>query len=312
MLPAGDHSPDGFVLPRGSAVERFIKCPIRRFCYPVYIFLVNQWLSRKYRNLGLRPDIWLWGQRGNDFERHRRRVNRFLPLSGSRILVAGCGTGRDVLSWMVYCPASLTGVDYFNYDRAWNMLRRQGQHQLPGTKLDFAQADLTMLSPFSDESFDVVGSDAVFEHVRNLPAVLREFHRVLRPGGIVYATYGPLWYCWGGDHISGFDEDAAGYNHLIMEPAAYERYLDSVGKHTHSEHDGRTWIKHDLFSYLRPTEYLSALAEAGFERLFVGLIIEPRAVHCLRENPDIRTRLLKMSLEIDQITTGMTIIYRKA
>lgn len=311
MLPTGDHTPEGFALRRDSAMERFIKRPIRRFGYPVYIFFVNQWLSRKYRNLGLRPDVWLWGQRGNDYARHRERVNRLLPLKGKQVLIAGCGTGRDVLSWAIYRPELLTGVDYFNYDKAWDMLRHQAQREFSSTKLEFSQGDLTALSQFPDCSIDVVGSDAVFEHARNLPEVLQEFHRVLKTGGIVYATYGPLWYCWGGDHISGFDTNAAGYNHLIMEPAAYERYLDSVGEHTHSEHDGRTWIKHGLFSYLRPEEYLSVLVEAGFESLFVGLIIEPRAVHCLRENPDIGAKLLEINTELDLITTGMTIIYRK-
>ena len=312
MLPAGDHTPEGFTLLRDSAAEKIIKRPIRRFGYPTYIFFVNRWLSRRYRNLGLRPDVWLWGQRGNDYARCRRRANHFLPLSGKQILIAGCGTGRDVLSWAIHRPASLTGVDYFNYDKAWNMLRHQAQRDFPRTKLEFSQGDLTALSQFPDGSFDVVGSDAVFEHVRNLPAVLKEFHRVLKTGGIMYATYGPLWYCWGGDHISGFDVNAAGYNHLILKPDEHERYLDSVGGYVHSEHDGRTWIKHGLFSYLRPAEYLSALVEAGFERLYVGLIIEPRAVRCLGENPDIRARLSEMNMELDLITTDMTVIYRKA
>lgn len=203
MLPAGDHTPDGFELPHDSVMERFIKRPIRRFGYPFYIFAVNRWLKKKYRQLGLHPNVWLWGQRGNDYARHRCRVSRLLPLSGKKILIAGCGTGRDVLSWAGYRPALLMGLDLFNYKKAWCLLRHHAQRRFPFTKLDFIQADLTKLQAFGDASFDVVGSDGVFEHVRDLPAVLREFHRVLRPGGIVYATYGPLWYCWGGGSHGG-------------------------------------------------------------------------------------------------------------
>lgn len=112
--------------------------------------------------------------------------------------------------------------------------------------------------------------------------------------------------------MGGFDENAAGYNHLIMEPAAYARFLDSIGKYTHSEHDGRTWIRHGLFSYLRPNEYLTILEGIGFQRLFVGAIIEPPAVRCLRENPRLRVSLLETNPELDLITTGMTVIYKKA
>jgi|GEM_PF-1875569 len=40
--------------------------------------------------------------------------------------------------------------------------------------------------PFADESVDVLISNAVLEHVRDLPAVLAEMNRVLKPGGYVY------------------------------------------------------------------------------------------------------------------------------
>jgi SAM-dependent methyltransferase len=42
--------------------------------------------------------------------------------------------------------------------------------------------------PFSDASFDCVFSSEVFEHVFNLPQVLDEINRVLKPGGLVLAT----------------------------------------------------------------------------------------------------------------------------
>ena len=40
--------------------------------------------------------------------------------------------------------------------------------------------------PFDDDTFDVVVSDQVFEHVVPLEASVREIERVLRPGGVAY------------------------------------------------------------------------------------------------------------------------------
>lgn len=256
-------------------------------------------------------DQWLWGQRGNDFEAHRRRINKLFPLEGRNLLIAGCGTGRDIISWLAYGPRLVVGVDLFRYDHAWSLLHQQVSRKYPHVELEFTQSDLSHMERFESSSFDLIGSDAVFEHVQNLPDVLREFYRVLRPGGVVYATFGPLWYCWGGDHISGYDAIASGYNHLVLGRPAYTKYLDSLGAFEHSEHDGRTWIENGLFSYLRPTQYIDALEKAGFHRAYVALLIEPRAIKCLRENPDLATRLLDTYAKFDLIVTGMTIIYRK-
>lgn len=306
-LPVGDHTPRGYELPRTGIVERAVKAPIRRFGYPVYNFFVSRALDAAYGGVSSFPvDRWLWGQRGNDYAAHRRRVNRILPLAGSDVLVAGCGAGRDVLSWLQYQPASITGVDYLDYSGAWRILQDHVAERFPHVRIDFVQGDLRQLDRIPENSVDLVASDAVFEHIRDLPLALAEFHRILRPGGVLYATFGPLWYCWHGDHVSGYDALGAGYNHLILPPDQYEAYIaaDTV-------HDGRFWREHDLFSYLRPQEYLNALDGAGFTREFVGVLISPPAVKCLRLYPELRARLSAVAGPLDLIVAGMTIIYRK-
>ena len=51
--------------------------------------------------------------------------------------------------------------------------------------------------PFADRSFDVVFSSNVLEHVRDLPALLREVRRVLRPEGVaVHILPTPAWRIW--------------------------------------------------------------------------------------------------------------------
>ncbi len=307
MLPLSDYTPEDFALPATSVTER-LKAPVRRYLYPVYNLLVHRWLTRKYRDCALRPDRWLWGNRGNDYARNRLRVDRFLPLAGKDILVVGCGSGRDVVSWLPYHPVRLVAVDYLNYDGAWRCMREFVQAQYPATTLDFRQADITNLSQFPNASFDVVGSDAVFEHVTDIGSALQEIYRLLRPGGILYASYGPLWQCWGGDHISGFDGIAAGYNHLLLEPEAYRQYLDEPRRKANCN---SLYADHGLFSYLRAADYLAALADAGFDRLFCGIIIEPKAVRCLKAHPKLKERLCKLYAEMDLIMDGMTVIYRK-
>ena len=84
------------------------------------------------RGAPLQVDRSLWGQRGNDFETHRRRVNSLLPMRGKEILIASCGIGRDILSWLSYQPRLLVGIDLLNYERAWRMVQHDAEQRFPG------------------------------------------------------------------------------------------------------------------------------------------------------------------------------------
>lgn len=304
-----DYTPSGYKLPVPGRFEP-VKRLIRAYLYPIY----NRWnhtrLKAKYGDPRIDADLYLWGQRGNDYERHRKRVARFITIRSTSILVAGCGTGRDLESWVRLRPKSIIGIDLFSYPRAWELWKKRFDVMAPEVETSFVQRNLEDLSQFPDGSFDLISSDAVFEHVRNLPAVLAQFHRVLKPGGVLYATFGPLWYCWGGDHVSGYDSVLSGFNHLTLTSSDYRRYLNRLGEHVHSEQDGRTWIDNDLFSRLKPVQYLQCLDAAGFKRLFVAEIIEPSAVACL-EHPDFERSAIQEVDKHDLLTSGMTIIYRR-
>ncbi len=309
MLPPDDHTPKGFALPQTKYVE-YLKRPVRRFAYPLYNLVVNKVLASKYASSGFEPDCWFWGQRGNDYETLRRRVNKTFPLKGKNILIAGCGAGRDVPSWLKFNLGSLTGVDFFRYDEAWQVLSRYAKNNFPLTDLNFEQADLGQLSNFNDATFDLIGSDAVFEHLKNPVQVMTEFRRILKPGGVLYATFGPLWYCWGGDHISGTDDLADGYDHLLLNSDDYLRKLSDM----QFQNDGcdlKSLVEHGLFSYLRPTEYLEILTQTGYEREFVCSIIEPRAVSYLKRYKENAKLLIEKFGELPLVITGMSLIYRR-
>jgi ubiquinone/menaquinone biosynthesis C-methylase UbiE len=62
---------------------------------------------------------------------------------------------------------------------------RQRANRLGLTKVSFELGVGEQL-PYADESFDLVGSLAVLEHVQDVDAVVRETFRVLKPGGKAY------------------------------------------------------------------------------------------------------------------------------
>lgn len=98
-----------------------------------------------------------------------------LPVN-PRTLDAGCGTGYNMGWFRQHYGALVTGIDCS--PQGLDFCRRRGEHVL-------VRSDAASL-PFSSSTFDLVVSFDVLTHLRDEPAraaALREFLRVLKPGG---------------------------------------------------------------------------------------------------------------------------------
>jgi SAM-dependent methyltransferase len=147
--------------------------------------------------------------------------------------------------------------------------------------------------PIRSAYVDVVVNDAVFEHCRDLEAVLQETHRLLKPGGYLYATYGPLWFCFGGDHFSGRGGLVYGYHHLQDDRAAYARYFQEQRLNDEDAQSGGRYVLLDLFSKLATKDYLDLYEKTGFEMVDLILEVSKNAVSFCAKWPDRVEALLK-------------------
>jgi SAM-dependent methyltransferase len=117
------------------------------------------------------------------------RMMRCQTPQGIRVLDVGCGRG-DTVAWLL-----AHGWDAYGVDIRSDYLRR-GQSYLReiGTdpsRLRALEEDLTY--PFADSCFDIVLSDQVIEHVRDLDGFAREVARVSIPGGIGLHIFPAKW-----------------------------------------------------------------------------------------------------------------------
>lgn len=118
-------------------------------------------------------------------------IERALIRGGEKksvVLDAGCGTGGLIRRLAPRNPAvRWTGVDV--EPMACALARERA------AEAEIRQAAVTAL-PFADEAFDAVVSADVLYHVDDDGAALREFFRVLRPGGSVIINVPAYRWLW--------------------------------------------------------------------------------------------------------------------
>lgn len=91
-----------------------------------------------------------------------------------RILVLGCGNGLEAGYMHHLMGAQVYGIDIEKDFHPW------GQKNATLSNYDGGRL------PFHDGFFDAVYSYHVLEHVKDVPFVLSEVRRVVRPNGVVY------------------------------------------------------------------------------------------------------------------------------
>jgi demethylmenaquinone methyltransferase/2-methoxy-6-polyprenyl-1,4-benzoquinol methylase len=175
-----------------------------------------------------------------------RFVARVKPRPGEDILDMAGGTG-DVAFRMARRGAHVTVAD-INADMLGVGEQRAAQRGLTGLawKVENAEA-LT----FSDASFDAYTIVFGIRNVTDIPAALKEAHRVLNRGG--------RFYC-----MEFSTSDWPGFADLYESYS--ERVIPRIGKAVAGDEDSYRYLVESIQRFPRPEVFRSMVAEAGFVR----------------------------------------------
>jgi ubiquinone/menaquinone biosynthesis C-methylase UbiE len=106
------------------------------------------------------------------------RLVDFGSFRGQRLLEVGCGIGTDLVRF-AKGGARVTGVDLA--PTAIELARKN--FELNGVTPEELRVANGEALPYPDASFDVVYGHGVIQYTANAPLLIREMHRVLKPGG---------------------------------------------------------------------------------------------------------------------------------
>jgi SAM-dependent methyltransferase len=144
--------------------------------------------------------------------------NKESRLRDADILVPGIGYGHNIFQLATFRPRRIVGFDLYEYPEEWTYMRKEVKEKF-GVELVFLKGGFPSLPDEYKNSFDVIISDAVLEHVKDVKAFMESSGVFLKKNGAFYASFGPIWYGPDGDHIDWGRKDA--FRHLIDSEGDY-------------------------------------------------------------------------------------------
>jgi len=212
--------------------------------------------------------------------------DKFHSLKNSVILVPGVGYGRNLFQLAAFHPKQIVAFDLYEYKNEWDFLSQKIFKEF-GTEVLFLKGDFENVPKIYEKQVDFIISDAVLEHIRDLVKFIETARKFLKRKGIFYASFGPIWYGPGGDHLD-WGKDRL-FDHLILNEKEYQKNFNETFDNSfiNDSCEGSFLVKKNLFSRLRAEKYLNILDKAGFKKLLLWTKISSPAINLFKNNQDL-------------------------
>ena len=161
-------------------------------------------------------------------------------------------------------------------------------------------------SSFKSNSFDLVFSWNVLEHIQQPELAISEIHRILKPNGIVYNKYNPF-FCQGGGHsLATLDFP---WGHVRLDESNIKKYLREVRP---QEYDIAYPFYKNSLNRMTINELKTYHINAGFELLALVPIPKQSNIYDVTEEILEQSKINYPKVEfIDLVSNGVICVARK-
>lgn len=246
-----------------------------------------------------------------------------LGLDGKLILEVGCSYG-DICRVLSREPIrKIIGIDLvltkdFYFDQLDDAASSDGFHggEVVRKRYELRERDIRDTG-FDTEIFDMVISDATIEHIDGFDRALREIHRILKPGGMLYARWSPIWSAADGHHfwhwfksLRGFGDrnyeplEIPPWGHLLMCRQEMFDYIRRVKNEEVAAFACERIYAAGFLNRLLPGDYVAMIGESPFE------VVTLERLKGAAPPPEVLKALPSISSE-DLQTSGFELLLRK-
>jgi SAM-dependent methyltransferase len=177
----------------------------------------------------------------------------------------GCGHGDLALALIQAGATDVTGVDIVDRHVAEAMVTAQGVEVTHRPR--FVCADINTWR--TDRLFDVVISNEALEHIAQPDEFIRSLGRILKPGGVAFLAFGPLFHSPVGDHLNEFFRVELPWRGVLFSEKALLRLR--LEFHRPGDAVDRFQDMVGGLNLMRFSEFLSYVSEAGFDLDFLNI-----------------------------------------
>lgn len=192
-------------------------------------------------------------------------------FSGAKVLNVGCGEMLADFGLLRLRPTSITGLDIAPHpanhiEQVAEKLSRHGLHPEPGyaETLSYVSYDGEQF-PFEDETFDVIFSWSSFEHITNVPKVLLEIRRVMKPHSKAFIQVYPWYRHFHGSHLTDWIPEP--FFHLKRQNDWVFDHLSKVARENPKDEPfliGHMWPEYVALNRISARDFYRHILQAGF------------------------------------------------
>ena len=187
-----------------------------------------------------------------------------------------------------------------NYKNSCQVVKKFVKDKKIDINLKFYKLDIVKFN--SKEKFDFIVSDAVFEHCKDFPKVIKKCRKLLKKNGVLYSSYGAVVVHIWRNHFSGRDDIVNGFNHLLLKKKNKEYFNKNV-RSLEYELDkgggGGVLVQKNLFSKLSGNEYMKFFSQNNFFSIKTYVEFCPIGYNLIKKNQILRDKLKQKYPYID-------------